>query len=185
MKPALIVVGLGNPGPSYERTRHNLGFRAVDVLAEVYGEGEWREKQRLLAQTREGRVVTVPVLFVKPQIYMNRSGEAVRKVIDFYKINPMEQLLVVCDDRDLPLGEVRLRRKGSAGTHNGLKSVADVLGEEFSRMRVGLGMQPPGADLAAWVLSVPTEEEGNILRDACAKLPELLKQFVFQTASLR
>jgi len=178
MKPSLIVAGLGNPGASYTFTRHNVGFLAVEHLAEKYGEGEWQDKQKFASQILEGRIVTAPILFVKPQTFMNRSGEAVQKILDFFKLDPHEQLLVVCDDIDLPLGDVRMRMKGGPGTHNGLKSIVDVIGEEFPRLRIGIGAQPAGADLANWVLSAPSKEEADTLHAAIEALPEQLETFV-------
>jgi PTH1 family peptidyl-tRNA hydrolase len=179
MKPSLLMIGLGNPGQSYERTRHNLGFQAIDSLSEAFGEGKWQDKQKFQSLVQEGRLVTFPILLVKPQTYMNRSGEAVRKLVDFYKVKPSEQLLIVCDDVDLPLGEVRFRRKGSPGTHNGLKSIVEQIGEGFPRVRIGLGPQPQG-DLATWVLSVPPEEERTRLASVLESLPERVRQFILE-----
>jgi len=178
VRPALVIVGLGNPGASYEQTRHNAGFRAVDLLGERFGEGEWKEHQKFLALSCEARIGAVEVLLLKPQTFMNRSGEAVRKVVDFYKLTPAKQLLILCDDVDLPLGELRLRRTGGPGTHNGLKSVVEAIGEAFARMRIGLGVQPAGADLAAWVLSVPSKEEARAVDAALEKIPEMVEEFV-------
>lgn len=179
MKPSLLLVGLGNHGKEYVKTRHNLGFRAVDVLSEDFGMGDWAEKPKFLSRVQEGRVVTVPVLLVQPQTYMNRSGEAIAKLIDFYKLDPAENLLVFCDDIDLPLGELRLREKGGAGTHNGLKSIVQVLGENFPRIRIGLGAQPEGADLSTWVLSaLPKEEAEEINGVLRSSLPEMVRDFV-------
>jgi len=190
MKPSLVIIGLGNPGASYEKTRHNVGFQAVETLVGEYGEGGlaphpngvsgagWKDKQKFRSSVCEGRIVTAPVLFAKPSTYMNRSGEAAQKFIDFYDLDPRKQLLVICDDVDLPLGELRLREKGGPGTHNGLKSLVDVFGEEFPRLRIGLGAQPTEADLANWVLSVPSKEEGKTLNEAIGKIPEMVKEFV-------
>ncbi len=180
MKPALLLVGLGNPGASYERTRHNVGFQALDRLSREFGEGAWELRQKFLATAQEGRVVAAPVLLVKPETYMNRSGECLRKLVDFYKLNAAEQLLVFCDDVDLPLGEIRFRKKGGPGTHNGLKSIVAAVGEDFPRVRIGLGAQPGGADLAAWVLSVPPKEEQAALERACDAIPELVRKFVLE-----
>src|SRR4051812_25711065 len=121
MKPSLIIVGLGNHGASYEMTRHNAGFRVLDVLSESFGTDKWSLRQKFMAEVHEGRVVMAPVLLVKPQTFMNRSGESIRKILDFYKLDH-RNILVLCDDIDLPLGDVRLRMKGGPGTHNGLKS---------------------------------------------------------------
>ena len=96
MKPSLIIIGLGNPGSEYSATRHNVGFRAVEKLAQEFGTGEWKPKQKFLADCCEGRIVTVPILMVKPTTFMNNSGNAIRKLVDFFKIDPANQLLVIC-----------------------------------------------------------------------------------------
>lgn len=180
MKPHLLIVGLGNPGQEHARTRHNAGFQAVEALAGNFGEGEWVEAPKFLCRTREARVVTVPVLLVEPQTYMNRSGECIRKLTEFYKLNPREQVLVICDDVDLPLGDLRLRKSGGPGTHNGLKSIAVIYGDEFPRLRIGIGPKPEGADLAAWVLSVPPEEEREKITCALTNIPDAVKAFVME-----
>ena len=182
MKPSLLLVGLGNPGAQYEQTRHNAGFRALDVLSDDFGVGEWSEKQKYLSMVQEGHVVTAPVFLAKPQTYMNRSGEAVQKLVTFFKLDPSQQLLVLSDDVDLPLGEIRLRRKGGPGTHNGLKSIVHVIGEEFLRIRIGLGSPPAGVDLAAWVLSVFSEEEAKVIDDALKDLPRIVREFVLDAS---
>jgi len=177
MKPSLLIIGLGNPGPTYEGTRHNAGFWATDRLSEEFGEGDWAEKQKFMSHVQEARIVTVPVLLVKPQTYMNRSGEAVQKLVDFYKLDPAQQVLVIYDDIDLQLGELRQREKGSAGTHNGMKSIVDIFGENVQRLRIGLG-SPAQGDLSAWVLSKPSAEERNALEAAIESIPELVKEYV-------
>lgn len=178
MKPNLIIVGLGNPGKEYERTRHNAGFWAVDILSEEFGEGEWQDKPKFSALLQEARIVTVPVLLVKPQTFMNRSGEAVQKLVDFYKLDPAEHVLVLNDDIDLPLAELRLRMKGGPGTHNGLKSIVQVIGEEFPRIKIGLGSQPAGTDLAAWVLSSAPKADNEAIQTALKDLPDMVREFV-------
>lgn len=180
MKPHLVIVGLGNPGKGHDRTRHNAGFDAVEALSKAYGEGEWVESQKFQCRMQEARIITVPVLLVQPSTYMNRSGESVRKLVEFYKLNPREQLLVISDDIDLPLGDTRLRMKGGPGTHNGMRSIVVVLGEEFPRLRIGIGPGPKGEDLAAWVLSVPPAEEQAALRAVIDALPETIKKFVME-----
>ena len=178
MKPSFVIVGLGNPGASYEKTRHNIGFQAVDVLAKTFGGGKFEDRQKFLSHVLEVSMDAVPALLVKPQNFMNCSGEAIRNIVEFYKIDPKKQILVLCDDIDLPLGETRLRMKGGPGTHNGLKSIVQIFGEEFPRLRIGLGSQPPGADLAAWVLSVPSTDDRVVLKKALESLPDIVKEFV-------
>lgn len=178
MKPSLVIFGLGNPGAAYQHTRHNAGFRALDVLSDAFGQGAWEEKQKFLSVTQEARIVTVPVFLIKPQTYMNRSGESVRKVVDFYKLHAAEQILILCDDVDLPLGGLRLRKTGGPGTHNGLRSIAQSFGEAYPRLRIGLGAPPAGADLATWVLSVPSAEEDGKLHEAFARIPAMVKDYI-------
>jgi len=184
MKPSLVIVGLGNPGATYVHTRHNAGFRTVESLAERYGAGEWSPKAKLLAEVSEGKIGEVPVFFLKPQTFMNRSGESVRKAMDFYKLDPTFQVLILSDDCDISLGEIRFRPNGGPGTHNGLKSIVEQIGEGFPRLRIGLGAAPAGADLANWVLSVPQEEERTKL-DAALKgdLVKKVEEFVLGQSS--
>ncbi len=184
MKPSLVIIGLGNPGKTYEKTRHNAGFQAIDCLSHEWSEGEWTEKQKFTSLTQDARMVTFPVLLVKPQTYMNRSGEAVKKIIDFYKLDPSQQILVVCDDIDLPLGTVRLRRKGGPGTHNGLRSIVTIIGEDFPRLRIGLGPAPKGDELATWVLNVPPADEQEKLKKVYEDIPEMVKKFVMETPAV-
>jgi PTH1 family peptidyl-tRNA hydrolase len=180
MKPSLIIIGLGNPGKSYERTRHNAGFLALDALSADCGSGQWSDQQKFLSIVQEAHVGVVPAFLVKPQTYMNLSGDAIRKLVNFYKLKHEEQILVVCDDVDLPLGTVRLRKGGSPGTHNGLKSVATHYGENFARLRIGIGPKPEGADLSAWVLSTFSEEEEKTLQKTLEQLPAMVRDFVMQ-----
>lgn len=183
MKPSLLIIGLGNPGKSYEKTRHNTGFLAIDMLEKHYGTGPWKDRPKYAAHIAEGRVVTAPVLLVKPQTYMNVSGETVRKMIDFYKLRPTDHIIIICDDVDLPCGTIRLRKKGSAGTHNGLKSVVEQIGEEFPRLRIGIGPKPDREDLATWVLSTFTKEEEKKIEEALQKLPDMLTAFILGNTS--
>ncbi|HLD71051.1 MAG TPA: aminoacyl-tRNA hydrolase [Candidatus Peribacteraceae bacterium] len=180
MKPELVIIGLGNPGKTYERTRHNLGFQAVEALAVEFGEAEWEEKQKFTSIVCEGRIVTAPLLLVKPLTFMNRSGEAIKKIVDFFKLDPAKQILVLCDDIDLPLGEVRVRMNGGPGTHNGLKSIVDIFGEDFPRIRIGLGEHPKGEELSNWVLSVPPKDQQKILKTALDGLPELVRRTILE-----
>ena len=145
-----IVVGLGNPGREYEYTKHNVGFLTVDILAEKLGIGVNKIKYKAL--TGEGLLNGEKIILVKPQTYMNLSGNSVREVVNFYKTEP-EDLIVIYDDADIPLGSLRLRRKGSAGTHNGMKSIIYDLGyDDFPRVRIGIGSEH-GGSLADFVLS--------------------------------
>lgn len=182
VKPALVVIGIGNPGKSYDNTRHNAGFKAVDALVKFFEAGEWKDKQKFLGVASEGRIGIAPVLFVKPTTFMNKSGESVRKLVDFYKLDPAQQILILTDDIDLPMGSVRLRMNGGPGTHNGLKSIVETLGEGFPRLRIGIGPKPETGDLANWVLSAFNEEEQRQLGVVEKTLPDMLKNFVLEKA---
>ena len=186
MKPSLIIIGLGNPGSEYSATRHNVGFRAVEKLAQEFGTGEWKPKQKFLADCCEGRIVTVPILMVKPTTFMNNSGNAIRKLVDFFKIDPANQLLIICDDVDLPLGETRLKKEGGAGSHNGLKSIAMQIGEDFPRLKIGIrgeGMPEgsflqAGMDLSNYVLSGFLEEERKKIDEVVEGIPKEVEEHV-------
>ena len=160
-----LVVGLGNPGARYESTRHNMGFLALDRLAER--EKLRFNKLRFKAWTAEWKPGEDKVLVMKPQTYMNLSGESVGAAARFYKI-PADQILVVSDDIALPVGKLRLRAAGSAGGHNGLKNIIRHLGSDrFPRIKVGVGMpQNAEYDIADWVTGMPMGEEQKILLDA-------------------
>ena len=157
-----LVVGLGNPGARYESTRHNMGFLAVDRLAER--EKLRFNKLRFKAWTAEWKLGENKVLVMKPQTYMNLSGEAVREAVQFYKI-PADHVLVIYDDVSLPVGKLRVRPTGSAGGHNGIKSIIQELGsQDFPRVKIGVGAKPnPEYDLAAWVLSTFSASEEKAL----------------------
>lgn len=146
-----IIVGLGNPGREYENTRHNAGFMVIDALAQEAGIRVLEKKHKALIG--KGVIAGEKVVLVKPQTYMNLSGESVREVIDFYKVDEQSELIVISDDIDLDVGALRIRPKGSAGGHNGLKNIILHLGhEQFIRVRVGVGAKKAGSDLAAHVL---------------------------------
>lgn len=158
-----IIVGLGNPGRKYENTRHNLGFITIDKLADDHGISITRSKHKSLIG--EGRIAGEKVLLVKPQTFMNLSGEAVREVMSYYRETP-DHLLVIYDDIDIPAGSVRIRKKGGAGTHNGMRSVVSQLGEDgFARIRIGIGGED-GKDLIGHVLGGFTSDEAGPMREA-------------------
>ena len=157
-----IIVGLGNPGKQYENTRHNMGFLAVDLLAEKYNIDVNKIKFKSLVG--EGRIAGQKVLLVKPQTYMNLSGEAVRQAMDFYKIDP-EELIVIYDDIDIPTGTFRIRKKGSPGTHNGMRNIFQhIQTNDFPRIRVGIGSGKK-ANLAGYVTGGISKSEQEILAD--------------------
>jgi PTH1 family peptidyl-tRNA hydrolase len=181
VKPHLVIIGLGNPGKQYERTRHNAGFLAIDVLSEAFGEGTWKEQPKFLCSAQEARILMAGILLVKPSTFMNRSGECARKLVDYYKLDTQSQILVLSDDIDIPLGEIRLRMKGGPGTHNGLRSITEQFGEDYPRIRIGIGgNHPKGEELATWVLSALPSENAKTLEDALSALPELVRKFVLE-----
>lgn len=145
-----LVVGLGNPGRKYEGTRHNVGFDLLAELARRHSAS--KPKVKFEAEFAEATIGGERVLFVAPQTYMNLSGRSVRQVVDFYQL-PVSDLLVVCDDINLPLGKIRLRRSGSSGGQQGLENILQQLGtEEFARLRIGIDPPPEGTDAADYVL---------------------------------
>ena len=159
------IVGLGNPGRQYEETKHNVGFNVIDLLAEKYEIDITKAKHKALVG--DGTIRGKRVLLVKPQTYMNLSGESVREIVNFYKI-PQERFVVIYDDISLPCGSVRIREKGSHGGHNGIRNIIDQMGTDvFYRVKVGVGEKPNGWDLADYVLSkfnaddLPMMEEGK------------------------
>ncbi len=167
-----VVVGLGNPGIDYAETRHNVGFVLVDMLAEAWGLSFRSKYQGLLA---EGAWRGERIFLFKPQTYMNLSGRAVRELTAFYKIPPQE-LLVVHDDLDLSLGKIRLRPQGSAGGHNGIRSLLAELGTElFWRLKLGIGRPPQGWESAKFVLGRFADEEIPLFEDALGKSGELVQ----------
>lgn len=164
-----VVIGLGNPGPDYDTTRHNVGWWVVDRLAYDWDFGPFvRAGQALVSG---GEVDGVGVRLMKPATYMNRSGQALRSLRELDDFDPTEDLLVVVDDASLDVGRVRFRPEGGAGGHNGLKSIADALqSNDYARLRIGVGRKPEGFDLADWVLSPMPEEDEDVV---VGLLPEL------------
>ncbi len=142
-----LVLGLGNPGPTYADTRHNMGYRIVDELGDRCGVGDWQREP--LADLRR-LDLGVGVVAAKPLTYMNRSGTAMAWLLERFAVEP-DDILVVVDDLDLSIGRLRLRRRGGPGTHNGLRDICDVVGQGFPRLRVGVGGDTVPGDLAAWV----------------------------------
>ena len=160
-----MIVGLGNPGKDYEKTRHNVGFRSTDLLAGLLKTRI--DRLKLKALTRMVSYNGMKVLLVQPQTYMNASGAAVSALASYYKVKP-ERILVIFDDISLPVGRIRIRKDGSAGGHNGIKSIIQSLGtDKFPRVKVGVGAKPhPDYDLADWVLSKFTAQEEKDLAPA-------------------
>lgn len=172
-----IIVGLGNPGGEYEATRHNAGFVVIDMLAEECSCAVTKLKFKSLYGTAQ--IGDKKCILMKPQTYMNNSGEAVRDAAAFYKI-PAERIIVVSDDISLDVGKLRIKRKGSDGGHNGLKSIIYQLqSDNFARIKMGVGKKPhPEYDLAAWVLSRFKNDEVEPLRSAAKNACDAIKLIV-------
>lgn len=159
-----LIAGLGNPGRKYENTRHNLGFRTVELLAEETGVKLNKVKFKSAYNICE--FAGARCLVMKPQTYMNLSGEAVREAAQFYKI-PAERVLVIYDDVSLPVGKLRVRPAGSAGGHNGIKNIIAHLGtQEFPRIKIGAGAPEDREDMIDWVIGVPSQKEREVLLEA-------------------
>jgi peptidyl-tRNA hydrolase, PTH1 family len=162
--PLHVIVGLGNPGPKYDRTRHNVGFLAVDELARRHGI-TWRGRQAR-AEVAKGTINGIPVVLAKPQTFMNLSGESVSGLLNWHKV-PVSRLIIIYDDMDLPLGSIRVRARGSAGGHNGMKSILQHLrSEEFARLRIGVERPPGAGENIDWVLGHFTKDEQRELQPA-------------------
>ena len=160
-----LIVGLGNPEKKYDKTRHNIGFDTIDALADKYNISMNEKKHKALCGT--GVIDGVKVLLAKPQTYMNLSGDSVAEIVNFYKIDPEEEMIVIFDDISLAPGNIRVRKKGSAGGHNGIKSIIARTGtQNFMRIKVGVGEKPAGWDLADHVLGYFSREDRALVEDA-------------------
>lgn len=172
-----LIVGLGNPGEEYRNTRHNIGFRCVDEIAARYGMAF--SDRRAKALVAQGMIAGQRVALAKPQTYMNASGESVVGLKQWYKIAPEDELLVIYDDLDLPFGTLRLRGRGSAGTHNGMRSIVGLLGSQnFPRLRVGIDPVPPHWDAARYVLSRFNATEEAQIGDLCGRVAQAVELIV-------
>ncbi|MCL2101449.1 MAG: aminoacyl-tRNA hydrolase [Fibromonadales bacterium] len=167
-----ILIGLGNPGQKYAGTRHNLGFMAIDSIAES---SIWKSECR--AVTQKTHIAGKDVLLAKPQTYMNLSGESVQALMAFYKVKP-ENLLVFSDDVNLACGKMRIRPNGSAGGQNGLKSIIEHIGQNFARVRIGAGLVPEQWDLVNWVLSPISKEDRPLCEEAISKVKSLCEVYL-------
>ncbi len=177
-----IIAGLGNPGTEYAKTRHNAGFMLMDALAEKLGEDSWREKYDALVL--ESRIGAEKVLLVKPLTYMNESGRAIGALMNWYKLET-EDLIVAHDDMDIPVGTIRIRKKGSAGGHNGIKSIlTHVEDENFARIRIGIGRPLPGWTVVKHVLAAFPEEDVPKVREAVKSLVPAVECMVTEGVDL-
>ncbi len=165
-----LIVGLGNPGTEYAATRHNIGFDMVTFLSDQYNIPlRSREEKALVGK---GVIEGQKVILAQPQTYMNLSGESVRALMDYYKLD-LDELIVIYDDISLPVGQIRIRMKGSAGGHNGIKSIIQHMGtQEFARIKIGVGGKPEGGDLVKHVLGRFSREQDAMFRDIFALAAE-------------
>ncbi len=168
-----VIVGLGNPGLNYTQTKHNVGFRVIDRLGEAYHIPV--KKFRHKAFIGDGTIAGHKVMLVKPQTYMNLSGESIREIVKFYKVS-LSDLIIIFDDTSLPLSATRIRLKGSAGGHNGMKNIIALLGsDQISRIKVGIGEKPNGWDLADYVLAKFTKDEEPLIEQGIDRACEAVK----------
>ena len=161
-----VVIGLGNPGKKYEKTRHNIGFIAVDNLRKKFNISDEREKFQALVS--EKNIDGEKVIFLKPQTFMNLSGNSVIEIVNFYKLDPKKDIIVIYDDMDLSFGDIRIREKGSSGGHNGIKSIISHIGEEFIRIKCGIGAKEK--DAIEYVLGEFNQTEQKDLDEILEKI---------------
>ena len=172
-----IIAGLGNPGKEYENTRHNIGFDVIDRLAEEENIAVMESKHKALIG--KGYVAGQKVILAKPQTFMNLSGESIREIVDYYKVDDTSELIVISDDISLDVGQIRIRKKGSAGGHNGIKNIIANLGtDRFMRVKVGVGEKPKNWDLADYVLSPFTKDERPLVNLAIEHAAKAIEQML-------
>ena len=176
-----IIVGLGNPTKEYKNTRHNVGFSVIDAIAEKYDISVLEKKHKALIG--KGFIDGQKVILAKPLTYMNLSGESVRELVDYYKIDEKEELIVIYDDISLDVGQLRIRKKGSAGGHNVIKNIIAHLGHDtFMRIKMGVGEKPKGYDLADYVLGHFSEAERKIMSESAEKASDAVKVMMNESA---
>ena len=176
-KTMIVIVGLGNPTDKYKGTRHNVGFMAIDKIADEYGIDVSVYKHKSLCG--KGIIAGEKVLLMKPQTFMNNSGEAIRDAMNFYKFNPEDELIIIYDDISLAVGRLRIRSKGSAGGHNGIKSIISHLGSQnFMRIKVGVGEKPKEYDLADYVLGHFSKADREGMQDGYRHAMEAVEQIL-------
>jgi PTH1 family peptidyl-tRNA hydrolase len=176
-----VIAGLGNPGSEYADTRHNVGWWLLDLLQQEWRCSKFRRDGNAVAA--EGRFEEQDILLIKPLTYMNRSGAAIARLLLEPEFQASEDLLVLVDDVALPIGRARVRARGSAGGHNGLKSVeASLRSQEYARLRIGVGETPPGIDMADWVLGTFDADEETAVRDLLPKLVDVVGMWLREGA---
>lgn len=174
-----LIVGLGNPGKEYEKNRHNIGFMAVEKICKAYGFDDFKEEKKFEAEIVKGKIGSETVILAKPLTFMNKSGVAIRKIKDYFKIGD-EDTIVIFDDVDLKIGAIRIRKKGGAGTHNGMKSIVQETGTENSpRIRIGTEsrgeLAPKKQEISSFVLSDFSKKEILIIDKTINKIPEIIE----------
>lgn len=172
-----IIAGLGNPSREYAHTRHNAGFDTIDILADKNNISV--DTVKFKALIGKGMIGAKKVILVKPQTYMNLSGESLREIVAYFKTDPASELIVIYDDIDLDPGNIRIRKNGSAGGHNGMKSIINCLGtQEYMRIRIGVGEKPKGYDLADYVLSHFSPDEREAVQDGMIKAVSAIEMII-------
>ena len=176
-----IIVGLGNPGKDYENTRHNIGFDVIDRLADQEDIGVLEKKHKAIIG--KGVIAGEKCILAKPQTFMNLSGESVRALLDYYKVDETTNLIVISDDISLDVGQLRIRKKGSAGGHNGLKNIIAHLGHDtFMRVKMGVGEKPKGWDLADYVLGHFSPQEREVMDKAVERAADAIRMMITEDA---
>ena len=178
-----IIVGLGNPGRQYENTRHNIGFDVIETLAQQNHIAVLEKKHKAIIG--KGFVEGQKCILAKPQTFMNLSGESVRQLLDYYKVDEKSELIVISDDVSLDVGQIRIRKKGSAGGHNGLKNIIAHLGHDtFTRVKMGVGQKPQGYDLADYVLGHFTDQERKVMDEAAGRAAVAIRTIIVKGADV-
>lgn len=174
----IAIIGLGNPGSEYENTRHNAGFMALNEFASEFSAPEFKQEKKFNASISTITIRSEKIILVKPNTFMNLSGEAVQSLMQFYKISP-ENVWVIYDDIDLPLGEIRIRKTGSPGTHNGMKSIVQHIGKNFPRIRIGIESRgvtaPEQQETSSFVLSPFLKGEQSFMKKTLQKTTKAIK----------
>lgn len=173
----MLIVGLGNPGKEYEKTPHNVGFMAVDEIAKTYNL-TFNLSQKHKAMIAEGKINGEKIILMKPLTFMNLSGNAVRSYVEYYKID-INDIIIIYDDMDLPIGTLRIRKTGSSGGHNGIKSIiSNLQTESFKRIRIGIGRPTNNLGTIDFVLHTLNKEESNIITETIDKMPKIIETTV-------
>lgn len=175
---SVIITGLGNPGKKYIGTRHNLGFECIEFLATALDFPQWKLKKTLKCNISQKVVGNKRVILVKPVTYMNLSGEALKNVTQYYEVSPND-LVVIHDELDIPFGQIKAKIGGSSAGHNGLKSISELLGPDFGRVRIGIGPKPTNIEAANFVLAKFNTDEKKHLNSLTREVSSLLEEYIF------